>query len=321
MEEVSVIIPNYNGKAYIRGCLDALFRQSIKEFEIIAIDNGSTDGSSEIIAQEYPDVRLLCLDKNYGFCRAVNEGIRASQNPYVLLLNNDTEAEEYFVEEMLRGIKKNKKCFSCQAKLIQFYDRTKTDDAGNFYSALGWAYAKGKGEPESRFQKERTIFAACGGAAVYRKSLMKKIGYFDEEHFAYLEDLDIGYRARIYGYQNLFLPSARVYHVGSGTSGSRYNSFKVRCSARNNIYLLYKNMPVLQIIWNFPLLLLGFVIKVLFFVKKGFGKEYLTGMKEGIFLCLKNKKNVKKVPFLWKNIGNYLKIQGELYLNILRKFK
>ena len=121
--------------------------------------------------------------------------------------------------------------------MICYHDRNKLDDAGNYYSALGWAYARGKGKDIHSFEKEGRIFASCAGAAIYRKKVFEKIGYFDEEHFAYLEDIDVGYRARIFGYENWYVPAALVYHVGSGTSGSRYNQFKTRYSSRNNIYL------------------------------------------------------------------------------------
>ena len=117
-----------------------------------------------------------------------------------------------------------------------------------------------------------------------------EIGLFDEEHFAYLEDMDIGYRARIAGYENWYFPQARVYHVGSATSGSQYNVFKVRYSSRNNVYMIYKNMPSVQILLNLPLLLVGFAVKFLFFWRKGFGREYAEGIKNGILLCKKDRK-------------------------------
>lgn len=119
---------------------------------------------------------------------------------------------------------------------------------------------------------------------------MERFGYFDEEHFAYLEDTDLGYRAQIFGYENWYLPKARVYHVGSGTSGSRYNQFKIRYSSRNNIYMLYKNMPLLQILLNLPFLVLGFGVKFLFFAGKGYGREYAAGIKNGFSISRKGKK-------------------------------
>ena len=265
MQEVSVIIPNYNGMAYLDGVLSSLEQQTLKEFEVILVDNGSTDGSSAFVASNYPWVHIIELAENFGFSRAVNEGIHAARSPYVLLLNNDTEADKDFLKEMVDALRRHKKAFSCQAKMIQFHDRDRLDDAGNFYCSLGWAFARGKGKPVGEFEKEGKVFACCAGAAIYRKKVFEKIGFFDDEHFAYLEDLDVGYRARIYGYENWYAPKAVVYHVGSGTSGSRYNQFKIRYSSRNNIYMIYKNMPLLQILINLPFLIPGFGVKILFF--------------------------------------------------------
>lgn len=316
MEEVSVIIPNYNGIAYLDGVLSTLERQTMKNYEVILVDNGSADGSSSFVMANYPWVHLIELSDNFGFCRAVNEGILASRAPYVLLLNNDTEVEPDFLEEMVSAIRRHKKAFSCAAKMIQFHDRDRLDDAGNYYCALGWSYARGKGKDIRTYENEEQIFAACGGAAIYRRKIFDKIGLFDEEHFAYLEDTDIGYRARIYGYENWYVPKARVYHVGSGTTGSRYNHFKTRYSSRNNVYLIYKNMPFLQILLNLPFLAAGFGIKFLFFLLKGMGREYLAGVKNGFQISRKG----RKVPFSLKNLPNYGRIQIELWLNIIRRF-
>ena len=285
MQEVSVIIPNFNGMAYLDGVLAGLECQTVSNFDVILVDNGSNDGSCAFVAARYPWVHLIELPENFGFCKAVNEGIRASRSPYVLLLNNDIEVTENFIEEMLSAIKRHPKAFSCKGKNIHTYE------------------------------KEEKIFASCAGAAIYRKKIFDELGYFDEEHFAYLEDMDVGYRARIYGYENWYAPDAMVYHVGSGTSGSRYNQFKIRYSSRNNIYLIYKNMPVLQIIINLPFFVVGFGIKILFFTLKGFGREYIAGIKNGFQISKKN----HKIPFKFQNLSNYFRIQVELWVNIFRR--
>ena len=316
MQEVSVIIPNFNGMAYLDGVLSGLECQTVRNFEVILVDNGSSDGSCAFVASSYPWVHMIELPENFGFCKAVNEGIKASRAPYGLLLNTDIEVTPDFIEEMLAAIRRHKKAFSCAARMIQFYDRDRLDDAGNYYCALGWAYARGKGKDIHTCEKEEKIFASCAGAAIYRRKIFEKIGYFDEEHFAYLEDMDVGYRARINGYENWYAPKAMVYHVGSGTSGSRYNHFKTRYSSRNNVYLIYKNMPLLQIILNLPFLIVGFGTKLLFFTLKGFGKEYLAGIKNGFQISKKD----RKVPFKFRNLPNYLKIQVELWINIARRF-
>ena len=316
MQEVSVIIPNYNGAAYLEGVLSSLEQQDFKNFETILVDNGSTDGSIAIVTEKFSWVHIVELSDNFGFSRAVNEGIYASGAPYVLLLNNDTEVDKSFVGEMLAAIKRHKKAFSCSARMISYHERSKLDDAGNYYCALGWAFARGKGKDVHTYEREERIFTSCAGAAIYRKALFEKIGYFDEEHFAYLEDIDVGYRARINGYENWYAPKAIVYHIGSGTSGSRYNHFKTRYSSRNNVYLIYKNMPFLQLILNLPFLIVGFGMKTLFFVHKGMGKEYIAGIKNGLEISRRD----KKVKFKLRNLGRYVKIQLELWGNIFYRF-
>ena len=316
MDQVSVIIPNYNGITYLEKLMEALRGQSCRHFEVIVVDNGSTDGSAAFLREQYPEVRLLPFPENLGFARAVNEGIRASSLPYVLLLNNDTVPDPEFVEEMLLAIRRHKKAFSCQARMMQLHAPELLDDAGDCYSAMGWAFARGKGKKADAYLEETRIFSSCAGAAIYRRKLFAATGLFDEEHFAYLEDLDIGYRARLLGYENWYAPKAVVLHVGSGTSGSRYNQFKTRYSSRNNIYLIYKNMPAAQILLNLPFLAAGFGIKLVFFTFRGLGREYLAGIKNGFSISRRE----KKLPFSVKRLPAYVQIQLELWKNLFLRF-
>ena len=316
MKEVTVVIPNYKGEAYLRPCVGSLFAGTGLEMDVIIVDNGSRDGCVEEVRRLYPQVECVCLDQNYGFCKAVNIGIRKAETPYVFLLNNDTLVCKGAVEALLASLKKDRRIFSVEAKMIQYQDRTKIDSAGTFYNAFGWAYARGKDRPADQYRKRGPVFSACAGAAMYRREVFEEIGLFDEEHFAYLEDVDVGYRARIAGYRNVYEPMARIIHVGSAASGSRHNEFKVRLSARNNLYLIYKNMPVLQILLNLPFLLAGFLIKYLFFLKKGLGAIYLKGLMEAPELMKKK----KKVLYQKGHLKNYLKIQLELWINIFRFF-
>lgn len=315
MMEASVIIPNYNGAEFIKECIDSLKLQEYKDFEIIVVDNGSKDDSADLVEREYPGIRLKRLDQNYGFSRAVNEGLRMSEAPFVILLNSDTRVEAGFVGALVSAIKSDESVFSVASKMIQMKRPDKLDGAGDLYSAFGWAYARGKGRSSEGYTKTSKVFSACGGAAIYRRSILDEIGWFDEFHFAYLEDTDIGYRARIMGYKNIYCPEAKVYHVGSGATGSRYNDFKIRISARNNMYVIMKNMPVLQIVVNLPFLLLGFTIKALFFILIGHGRAYLSGLKRGYILC----RDARKFPYSSRNLKNYFVIQLELWLNLFRR--
>lgn len=306
--KVTIVIPNYNGKHFMEPCLSSLSEQTYKNFHILVVDNASSDGSIEYMEENYPDIELIKLQKNFGFSKAVNIGIQHSRTPYVILLNNDTTVDTRYVEEMVKAIEKSSKIFSVSSKMIQMYHPELIDSAGDLYTLLGWGVCRGCGRPVSNYTKYDEIFTACAGAAIYRRSVFDEIGYFDENHFAYLEDIDIGYRARIYGYYNMYCPTALVYHVGSGTSGSKYNSFKVKLAARNNLYLNYKNMPALQLVLNFIPLAIGYFVKYLFFCKIGFGKDYKEGFIEG----LQTAKLQKKVKFQFKHLGNYLVIEIDL---------
>ena len=310
--KVTVIIANYNGAHFMEPCLASLKGQSCRDFEILVVDKASTDGSRELLDEKYPEIRAIYLNKNYGFSKAVNVGIQAADTPYVILLNNDTRVDDHYVEALLKTIESSDRIFSVSSKMIQMYHPELIDDAGDLYNIIGWASQRGVGQPSSGYTKQKNIFSACGGASIYRRELFRVIGDFDEKHFAYLEDTDIGYRARIFGYRNVYCPDAIVYHVGSGTSGSRYNAFKVKLAARNSIYLNYKNMPLLQLIVNSPFLLTGYLIKCSFFKKIGFGKEYREGLAEGF----KTVSRCHKVPFHFKNIWNYIRIEGELIANM-----
>lgn len=305
-KKVTVIIPNYNGLSFMEPCMAALGRQTCRDFDVLVVDNGSTDGSAEWLREK--NIPSVFLKENTGFSGAVNTGIRSVRTPYVILLNNDTEAEPDYVEQLLRAVEASPKIFSVSPKMVQMYHRELMDDAGDMYSIMGWAYQRGVGQETGRYDRPCHVFSACAGAAIYRREVFEEIGYFDEMHFAYLEDIDVGYRAKIAGYYNRYCPQAVVYHVGSGTSGSKYNSFKVRLAARNNVYLNYKNMPFLQLAVNSLPIALGIVGKYAFFKKLGFEKDYVEGILEGV----RTARRTKKVPYRREHLSNYLAIEWEL---------
>ena len=306
MKKTTIIIPNYNGVHFMEPCMAALDHQTSRDFEVLVVDNGSTDGSVEWLKER--EIPSVFLPENTGFSGAVNVGIRAAKTPYVILLNNDTEAEPEYVEQLVKAIEASPEIFSVSPKMVQLYHRDLMDDAGDMYSIMGWAYQRGVGQEVERYERPCHIFSACAGASIYRREIFEKIGYFDEMHFAYLEDIDVGYRAKIAGYYNRYCPQAVVYHVGSGTSGSKYNSFKVKLAARNNVYLNYKNMPAPQLLVNSLPIFFGIMGKYFFFKKRGFEKDYVEGILEGIQTAHK----AKKVPYEKENLPNYLAIEWEL---------
>ena len=313
MKGLAVIVPNYNGKKFLKDCFESIKKQN-NILEVIIIDNGSDDGSVEFIKEKYPEYILIENKENLGFSKAVNQGIKISSAEYCFLLNNDVELEIDCASKLLKCIEKDKNIFAVASKMVQFHDRDKLDDVGDEYTVLGWTKKVGDGRSSKLYSHEREIFSACAGAALYRRCIFDTIGYFDENFFAYMEDVDIGYRAKIYGFKSVYCSDAVVYHHVSATSGSRYNSFKIRLAARNNVYVPYKNMPWPQLLLNLIFLLIGFMIKYLFFVSKGHGNDYIAGLKEGINSLDK----IDKIKYENKRLNIYLKIEWILLKNAVK---
>lgn len=316
--KVTIVIPNYNGMRYLPDCLASIQAQEYPA-HVLIVDNGSQDGSAAWIKETYPDTEIICLAENTGFCRAVNIGIQEAKTPYVILLNNDTKVRAGFTEALVNALEASERIFSVSAKMLCMQDTTILDNAGDLYCALGWAYGRGKGKAAQQYAKPANVFSACGGAAIYRKAVFEKIGYFDERHFAYLEDVDIGWRACIHGFINRFEPKACVLHAGSAVSGSQYNKFKANLSSANSVYIIGKNMPALQILLNLPLLILGFLIKIIFFTVKGMGITYIKGCIRGLKCCFSEEGREHKVHFRMHNLKNYCRIQVALWWNVLRR--
>ena len=317
--KVSVVTPNYNGEKFLKAFFESLNEDSQLIGEVIIVDNGSTDSSKEFIkgnSFNFP-VRLIENTENLGFSPAVNQGIMESQYEYIFSLNNDTEIRKGSIKALADLMSSDDSIFSAQAKMLQYDNKELIDDVGDEYNLLAWTKKTGENHNSSEYTEVREIFSACAGAAMYRKSLLDEIGMFDDNFFAYMEDVDLAIRSRINGYRNMLCPDAVVYHIGSATSGSRYNEFKVRLAARNNVWVVYKNLPIPLKIVNFIFLFLGFLIKYLFFVKKGFGPVYLAGIREG----LSTRGKIQKVKFKSKNTKNYFKIEYRLIINTLKFLK
>lgn len=314
---VTIIIPNFNGYGFLKDCLYSLRPELNEHTRVLVVDNGSTDESVSYL-QSLDFAESIFLTENTGFCGAVNAGIQASNTKYVILLNNDTKVLPGYLKHLTEAMEQDERIFSASACMLQMHAPEQIDDAGDEYCALGWAFARGKGKPAVNYEKPAEVFAACGGAAIYRRQVFEQIGYFDDRHFAYLEDIDIGYRARIFGYRNVYVPQARVLHAGSGFSGSRYNAFKVSLSSQNSVYLPWKNMPFPQLVLNAPFLAAGYLVKYLFFIKKGMGTEYRKGIAEGFKLCKGQEAGAHKVGGLGTHFKAYCRIQLLLWRNLFK---
>jgi len=238
---VSVIIPNWNGVELLRGCLDSLRAQTYPRVEVIVVDNASTDDSVPMMQASYPEVKLVILPANLGLTGGVNAGIKAADGEIIALLNNDAEADEKWVESMVRAMESHPNAGIVASKMLLFDRRDVLNSAGDTYGLDGIPANRGVWEKDiGHYDDDIHIFGACGGAVAYRKSMLDEIGLFDEDLFMYCEDVDMNWRAQIAGYGCVFAPDAMVYHRLSATGGGKLASFY---TGRNTLWVLAKDYP------------------------------------------------------------------------------
>jgi hypothetical protein len=242
--------------------MDAVFDQTFQDFEVILVDNGSVDDSVPFIRSTYPRVRLLVNDINLGFAAGNNQAIRASRSPFVATLNNDTQVEPDWLEALVNGMKMDENIGMCASKMLFAHRRDMINSAGICMDRAGIAWDRKGGELDDvNASIIEPVFGACAGAALYRREMLNDVGLFDEDFFAYLEDVDLAWRAQLAGWDAIYVPQARVYHHHSGTSGER-SSFKSRHLGRNKAWTILKNYPAPYIFWYLPIIILYDVASV-----------------------------------------------------------
>ena len=315
--KASVIIPNLNGAGWLRDSIESIWAQTETDFELIVVDNGSTD-ESLAIARSYrgrPGYTLIENSANTGFSHAVNQGIAVAKGEYIALFNNDAFAEPRWLAELIRTAEADERIFAVSSLMLRYYEPELADDAGDYVTLLGFACKRGDGLKASRYQKPGRIFSACGGAALYRRAILDKIGVFDELFFAYYEDVDLSWRANNFGYKNVYCPTARCRHICGATTGAvRYNPFKSIQSGRNSILLPYKNMPAAMLLLNLIPLVLGYLLKVVMFRLRGFGGDYAKGFAEARTAL----RRLDKPKFYWRNLPHYVWVEGSLIVGLFR---
>jgi GT2 family glycosyltransferase len=238
---ISVIIPNWNGGKFLPTCLDALTNQSYPSVEIIVADNASHDGSQELIRVQYPQVKLVELPENRGFTGACNAGIQAATGDIIALLNNDTEVDVKWTEEVMDAFERHSEAGIVASKMLLFDKRDHIHTAGDFFTLDGRAGNRGVWQQDNgQFDHKEYVFSACGGSSAYRKIMLDQIGILDDDFFFSLEDIDLAWRAQLTGWRCLYTPAAIVYHHLSATGGGVTASYY---DGRNLIFTLVKNYP------------------------------------------------------------------------------
>jgi len=299
MSKVSVVILNWNGLRHLARCLDALWAQTFTDFEVILVDNGSTDGSVEWIAEHAPQARLLRNAVNAGYAAANNQAIRASQAPFVATLNNDTQVEPGWLEALVAAAD-DPSVGSCASKMLFAARPEVINSTGICLDVTGFAWDRRGGELDDEREREPVeIFGPCAGAALYRRAMLDQIGLFDEAFFAYLEDVDLAWRAQMAGWRCLYAPTARVYHVHSATSVEG-SPFKNHMLGRNKVWLIAKNYPLGRMLLHLPFILsydLGAVLFALITRREG---SLLVGRLEGLAELPRVWRQRRGVQALWR---------------------
>lgn len=256
MRNIAVIIVNWNGKKYLKDCFDSLATQTNKSFKVVFVDNGSKDDSVDFVRKnyleaEFPSLDIIQLKKNTGFCFGYNTGIKKALEDagikYIITLNNDTKLDEKFIEEIVKCAEKYPGAGSIQPKIVNFYEQNKIDCAGIYISRDGTAHNRGYQGNQKDFDKEKEIFGANGTASLFTRRALEKTKfsdgeYFDNDHFAFYEDVDLAWRIKAVGLKSYYSPKALVWHIHSGTAG-KASLMKAFYLHRNYFFSVIKNYP------------------------------------------------------------------------------
>ncbi|MEO0561476.1 MAG: glycosyltransferase family 2 protein [Chloroflexota bacterium] len=238
---LSVVIPNWNGAHFLSPCLDSLTAQTYAPIEIIIADNASTDGSLDLLRDKYPDVTVLALPENRGFTGACNAGIEAANGEFICLLNNDTEVDTGWAEAVIAAFADDERIGSVASKMLLYDKRDHIHTTGDLFTVDGRAVNRGVWQLDSgQYDRAEDVFSACGGSAVYRRTLLDDVGLLDDDFFFSGEDVDIGWRAQLRGWRCLYTPDAVVYHHLSATGGGVTSSYY---DGRNALFILVKDVP------------------------------------------------------------------------------
>jgi len=244
MTRVSVVIPNWNGLHWLKPCLEALRRQSHADFQLVVVDNGSTDGSAAFLREHRPDITLCALPRNIGFAAGMNAGFAVATGDYVVALNNDTLPAEGWLAALVDVLDAHPEAGSAASTMVLMSDPAIIDTLGDGYGWTGVSYKLGAGRRVADAPKRPfPVFGACAGAAIYRRVMLDEIGVFDEAFFAYMEDVDLAIRARLAGWGCVSAPDAVVLHSVAASTGGDASDFSVRHTARNVIATILKTAP------------------------------------------------------------------------------
>jgi GT2 family glycosyltransferase len=243
---VSIVVTNWNGRAWLERCLRSLSEQTLKPIEIILVDNASTDDSVEFVEKTFPAVRIVRLPENRGHAGPVNDGFRAAsrQSRFLAKFDNDARAEPDWLEKLVQALGDDETIGSAACKTLDYHDSARIYSLGDGFMPSGDAFNIARGmRDRPDLPAPRWVFGPSGCTAIYRRSALDCVGLLDDDFWAYHEDIDLDFRLQLAGYKCLYVPQAVAYHVGSAT-GRKFGERAAFVSGRNRWFVLYKNLPL-----------------------------------------------------------------------------
>jgi GT2 family glycosyltransferase len=325
----SVIVANLNRRELLGKCLESLWKQTFSDFEVIVVDNGSTDGSPEFLESLHePRLRVVALPVNKGFAGGCNAGIQQAQGRYIATLNNDAEADPHWLEELAGGIESGSSVGMCASKILFHGDRNRIDKVGHLIYPDGLNHGRGSGEQDrGQFERREEVLFPDGAAALYRREMLDVIGLFDEHFFAYGDDADLGLRGRLAGWTCLYIPTAIVYHVHSATAGE-FSALKAFLIERNRIWVALKTFPL-------SLLVISPFFTLLRFAYHAYGSLFMVGSsgqyaaecsrtRLALMILKAYWSGLKFFPEMWRSrreIRKFARLSNRDFADLIRKHR
>jgi GT2 family glycosyltransferase len=292
---ISVVIINYNGTPFLKDCMPALFSQECRHFDVIFVDNASSDNSVDYVRIHYPGVQISRQLVNIGFSGGANAGIREAKGDFILTLNPDATVSPGFISELIRPMS-DPKVGMCASKMILPDGRI--NSTGICISRSGAAWDRGMNETDNgQYDTQEEVFGPSGGAALYRRAMFDEIGLFDEDFFLYMEDVDLAFRGRLAGWKCIYVPTARVFHVHCGTTGYR-SSLSIYYGNRNLIWYIIKNFPFRTLLLCSPWIIGRNLADIPYYLLQGKGMAIIKAkinMIRGLGGMIKKRVMIKRI--------------------------
>jgi GT2 family glycosyltransferase len=295
--DVTFVVLNWNGRSFLEVVLPSIFAQRLEGFAVHVVDDASTDDSREYVQREWPAVEFFAHADNVGLTANMRRAIATATTPYIAVLNNDLELDPDWLSQMRSALERSPHAAAADCRMIDYYDRSRLDGAGDLLNMAMLPGRRGSGEPnDGRFGEPEEVFSVSLGAALMRRSAYLDVGELDADLFAYYEDIDWGFRARLRGWSAIYVPAALAYHMGSATMNAKPGRWS-HLFPRNQIYVVVKNLPGRLALRYLPRIVVSELVWLRTDMRAGAGAKHLKGWWQALRmlpLALRRRREVQR---------------------------